>query len=52
MAKPKILQQLNAEQESKILLASNPNQEMEAATKDYVDTQINQQIITALNANY
>lgn len=38
MAKPKILQQLNAEKESKILLASNPTVNMEAATKTYVDT--------------
>lgn len=37
MAKPKILQQLNAEQESKILLASDPSANMEAATKNYVD---------------
>lgn len=37
MAKPKILQQLNAEKESKILLASNPIVNMEAATKQYVD---------------
>ena len=37
MAKPKILQQLNAEKESKILLASDPTQNMEAASKQYVD---------------
>lgn len=37
MSKPKILQQLNAEQESKILLASDPIANMEAATKNYVD---------------
>lgn len=37
MAKPKILQQLNAEKASKILLASDPTQNMEAASKQYVD---------------
>ena len=37
MSKPKILQQLNAEKASKILLASDPTQNMEAASKQYVD---------------
>lgn len=37
MAKPKILQQLNAEKTSAILLASDPSQNMHAATKQYVD---------------
>ena len=37
MAKPKILQQLNAEASSQILLKENPDVAMEAATKQYVD---------------
>ena len=37
MAKPKILQQLNAETSSQILLKEDPDVAMEAATKQYVD---------------
>lgn len=37
MAKPKILQQLNAEASSQILLKEDPDVAMEAATKQYVD---------------
>ena len=37
MAKPKILQQLNAETPSQILLKEDPDVAMEAATKQYVD---------------
>lgn len=37
MAKPKILQQLNAEASSQILLKTDPDVAMEAATKQYVD---------------
>lgn len=37
MSKPKILQQLNAEASSQILLKTDPDVAMEAATKQYVD---------------
>ena len=40
MAKPKILQQLNAEAASKILLAAEPVQTMEAVNLGKLDTEI------------
>ena len=37
MSKPKIISQLNGEETSKILLASDPTVNMEASTKQYID---------------
>lgn len=48
MAKPKIIQQLDGEIAVKILLENDPNQNLEAATKQYVDNTI----IIALTADY